>query len=232
MNGFRRGLKSFGICCIVSLLCIVSLRATADINPIPVDQAFQFSAMAKDSQTLVMQWNIAKGYYLYRERIHIKPVNPKTTSLGQPIFPHGIKKHDDLLGDYQVYAESAKVGVPLVNAPGDTVAVQVQYQGCSSEGYCYPPTTRVAKLDISGNFMTPVKGYEVDLPPSKMHQLKDKITTASSMDHVTQMLSNSSFPLILLGFFGFGLLLAFTPCILPMIPILSSIILGQKNYRR
>ncbi len=189
---------------------------------LPADQAFQFFPSVKNGNTLILNWNIANGYYLYREKFQVKIVRPDNIQLGDYQIPRGIPEHDEAFGPVEVFYKEVAFEVPLQRS-GTTpqnLTLLVKYQGCASRGVCYPPIQ---------------KTVELALPASAQTVASTAITNSSQpppseQDQIVNALHQDTLLLTLLSFLGFGLLLAFTPCIFPMIPILSGIIVGQgKN---
>ena len=185
------------------------------------DQAFIFTAEVRDPATVVARWVIADGYYLYQDKFSFKFKDDAPVAIGEPVFPKGKYKEDEYFGRMEVYYRQVEVVLPLQRqADGRLpVVLEVRYQGCAEKGFCYPPMKQSIELVIpgSGGLMpaavtTGAAGPGAGLP---------------EQDRIARSLATDSLWLSLLGFFGFGLLLAFTPCVLPMLPILSSIIIGQ-----
>ncbi len=181
---------------------------------LPGDQAFQFFATVKDANTLHVNWIIADGYYLYKEKTKLSLKNSTSTQLGTINLPQGKPYHDESFGDVQIFHNELSFDVPLIRTDKKphSITLLAKYQGCAERGVCYPPMESTVELQLPEaiilNSVTP----------------KQKL---SEQDQVFQSLYNDSLGITLLSFFGFGLLLAFTPCIFPMIPILSGIIVGQ-----
>lgn len=212
------------------LLITITLPAFAQAppEPIPAAQAFQFTATARDDQTIIGMWKIASGYYLYRDRIHFSPANPQQDRLGQPLLPAtSITKDYPGIGKLPVYTGNLQVAVPVINSAGKTIVVKAHYQGCSQQGYCYPPQTKIVKINLAGNYMVPVQPLEIDLTPATT--TKTATAPLSQQGKIEQLLEHHGLFSILIGFFVFGLLLSLTPCVLPMIPILSGIIIGKGH---
>lgn len=212
-----------------------SFAAIGSHEPLPTDSAFQFEAKVKDAQTIVAEWKMPQGYFLYRKYFKITSTSPDV-KLGEPLFPKGETKTEPEIGTFEVYTNKVSIAVPVISAKGDKVALTVHYQGCSEEGFCYPPTDKTVTLDLS---KVDLAANDEDLQEPIAKKL-DKETTlpdintlaaapTSEQDKATQLLSSGHFLTIVLSFLGFGLLLAFTPCVLPMIPILSGIIVGQNR---
>lgn len=215
---------------LLALLLLFSLSAFAKSpnQPIPADQAFQFSAMAKDNQTIIGLWNIKSGFYLYRDRIHFSSLKPSKDRLGQPLWPEPdtVKDYPGI-GKLPVYAGQLKIAVPVIKAANQTIYLKVNYQGCSDQGYCYPPTSKTVAINLAGDYGQPAYPLTIDIAPEKA---AIAAAPATEQDKVTQLLEHKNLFIILLSFLGFGLLLSLTPCVLPMIPILSGIIAGQQKH--
>lgn len=207
---------------IASCLLLFSVTCVAALQkPLPADQAFQFSGFVKNEKTIVLQWDIAPDYYLYKDRFSYKITTPETISFQAFKLPAGIAKQDELLGNYEVFQKQLTIEVPLKNPQkSQLLDVKVCYQGCSENGFCYPPATKRLHFDLQDTTQAKVL-------PQKVLPIKPK--KIASHDKISNLLTNSSIWLIVLSFLGFGLLLSFTPCVLPMIPILSGIIMGHKK---
>lgn len=184
---------------------------------LPAEQAFQFFATVKNDNTIAVNWRIAEGYYLYREKIHLELINASDVQLGSFTLPNGIPKEDEAFGKVEIFYDELMVDVPLLrtNTISQTVTLKASFQGCAERGVCYPPMTQSVELALPvGKVSTPVKVTPV----------------LSEQDQIVDSLKHDSFAMTLLSFFGFGLLLSMTPCIFPMIPILSGIIVGHGNH--
>jgi len=186
---------------------------------LPAEQAFQFFASIKDANTLRVNWEIAEGYYLYRDKIKLTLSNPTSIALGEINIPQGQPYHDEAFGQVQIFYHELDFEVPVIRSStsAKTINLQAKYQGCADKGVCYPPmeSKLTLQLPATSNTVQPPSS-----PPAR---------NLSEQDQIFQSLQSDSFALTLLSFFGFGLLLAFTPCIFPMIPILSGIIVGQGD---
>lgn len=195
-------------------------------EPLAVDDAFRFSADVKDPQHLHIGWQIAEGNYLYRDKITARITDNDNVSLGALNLPQGENKQDEYFGLTEVYQQDLLLSVPLDRPDaGQTVTLEVRYQGCSETfNICYPPETKTVKLDLPAVDDT----ASGELPaPSELATPTETGGTANQQDQIAERLASNNLPKILLGFLGLGLLLAFTPCVFPMIPILSSIIVGE-----
>ena len=192
---------------------------TQPVDLLPPDEAFRFFAEVKDPQTLWVSWQIADGYYLYREKFNLAVIEPAGVKLGRYEIPRGEPKHDEEFGAVEVFHEEVGFPVPLSRADGQPVSIQLQanYQGCAEKGVCYPPMQKTVSLDLpAGGVGTSTSAAS---PPEPV----------SEQDRIAFELQNGSVWGTVLSFLGFGLLLAFTPCVFPMIPILSGIIVGNGH---
>lgn len=192
-------------------------RAKNKEELLPAEQAFQFFATVKDDNTIAVNWRIAQGYYLYREKIHLELINASDVQLGNFTLPNGIPKEDEAFGKVEIFYDAVMIDVPLLrtNTTAQTVTLKASFQGCAERGVCYPPMTQSVELALPvGKVSTPIKVTPV----------------LSEQDQIVDSLKHDSFAMTLLSFFGFGLLLSMTPCIFPMIPILSGIIVGHGNH--
>ncbi len=207
----------------VILLLLSSLLSSANANtiPIPADKAFQFSAELKSPNTIVAHWQITPGYYLYKDRISFKVLGSNGVSLGPIVKPVGIDKSDRVLGQYQVYNGNLRINLPLQRAHANTLELLACFQGCSFDNFCYPPMTKQVTLHLKNDVGKTIQGIDAELPDAATD------TLISSQDKISQLLAEHDWWLIAISFFGFGLLLSLTPCVLPMIPILSGIIIGH-----
>ena len=182
------------------------------------EQAFEFSASIKDGNTLYVNWEIAPNYYLYREKIKLELRDANGVNLGDYSIPNGLPKNDEAFGKVEIFYEGLNFDVPLLreNSGEQTLTLVASFQGCADRGVCYPPMTKEVALNL------PV-AQTVSALPEEMESDQNQIVSA---------LTQGNFALTLISFLGFGLLLAFTPCIFPMIPILSGIIVGQRGTQR
>jgi thiol:disulfide interchange protein DsbD len=177
------------------------------------DQAFQLNLVAQDGQTLRARFEIAPGHYLYRERISFKLKEDSTSTVVGVNLPKGEAKHDPNFGDTEVFHQNFDAMIQLQHhgtVPG-SVTVLASYQGCSERGLCYAPIRKTLEIALpaAGVAATPAVSDSVQ---------------------IDTLLKSGKLWLVVAGFFGFGLLLSFTPCVLPMIPILSGIIVGQGQH--
>ncbi len=193
---------------------------SVDDEFLPVDEAFVLSHEVIDGDTLQMRWVMPDGYYLYRHRLGFQTREGSPVLLGEARIPEGKHKVDEWEGDVEVYYHELVVTVPLL---GDITGqeVGVSYQGCADAGLCYPPETRwIALTDI------PVADTSVGGRATVDSEAPDSVAATEDQEFV-ELLEKSGLWTILALFLVAGIGLAFTPCVLPMVPILSSIIVGE-----
>jgi thioredoxin:protein disulfide reductase len=171
------------------------------------DVAFKLDVTQKDANNLTASFKVVPGYYLYKQRIQFKDAKGQVL---EAALPTGEIKDDPNFGKQEVYHHDFMADIPLKNLSGAT-QISARYQGCSEKGLCYAPQTKNFTIDLVGTSTGAASGL--------VDSNDDKTTTA---------LKTGNLWLIVAGFFVAGLLLSFTPCVLPMIPILSSIIVGSQ----
>ncbi|RUM91652.1 MAG: protein-disulfide reductase DsbD [Thiomicrospira sp.] len=185
---------------------------------LPADEAFQLQVSPNNNNQLILDFRVAEGYHLYKDKIKAV-LKQGNATLGSLQLPDAVQANDPVFGDVQVYHGDFQAILPVENI-ADTAEIEIQYQGCSSEsGVCYPPAKKQMTLQASDFKATPTNA----LPEQKASN------NLSETDQITSTLQNSSVWIVIGTFFLFGLLLSLTPCVFPMIPILSSIIVGQGD---
>lgn len=205
-------------------------------TPPDVDQAFIFSAEIQDANTLLARWQIAEGNYLYRDKIRFELIDSTHTQLAPFSLPAGENKVDEIFGLSKVYHHDTDILLPLNRSKeSQQIALTAYYQGCSETfNICYPPTSKTILLTLSaivGADSQSVVPTESSTAIESKKQLTQQPTIdIAEQDRIAKNLAEDGLISILLGFFGLGLLLAFTPCVFPMIPILSSIIVGGGEH--
>ena len=231
------------------LASLVALAPVAHANPIEPEKAFAMRAQALDAQTVEVVFEVAKDYYLYGDKFRFE-AEPASVTFGTPEKPLGKKHKDAFFGEVETHRNELRILVP-VQAPEGVTRFELfaTVQGCWDGGICYPPTTQQASIDLTappkksgGSFLDSVLSGGAGAssaassapaaPAAGTNADAAQTTSAVSSDEtgdIARLLAGASVPLILLSFFGFGLLLAFTPCTFPMIPILSGIIVGQGH---
>ncbi|MGI9248535.1 MAG: protein-disulfide reductase DsbD, partial [Woeseiaceae bacterium] len=186
---------------------------------LPVDEAFKPILIPIDVNTVELSWQIAPGYYLYKDKISVNTAT-ENIGLGSLELPKGKVKFDEFFGESEVYVEDvfARLSLARSTAAKAVLELEINYQGCAEDGLCYPPTTRVltVELDEASSVGALSAGVTGGAPVSEQARLAE-IITGSSLWVAAGL------------FFLAGLGLAFTPCVLPMVPILSGIIAGEGD---
>jgi len=204
------------------LLCLLSLGAQSK-TPLSNDTVFQVSTKRTDPNTFIIHWQIKPEHFLYAKRIKIKKEEQDDLQINIMQMPKAERKTDKQGKTFSVYRNTLTLPVAvLASEPGESL-IQLHYQGCADDGFCYPPVERTIKLTFNKELELVATSLEKPVPKTKVNdQLKAKISKEEAVfdDHWT---------IIILSFFGFGLLLAFTPCVLPMVPVLSGIIVGHGS---
>ena len=183
---------------------------------LPAEQAFQFFATVKDANTLHISWLAADGYFLYKNKLQLSLEGQPPVKLEAMQLPKGESHYDPEFGEVEILRQDTSVDVKLQrqSASPEGIIVTANFQGCADRGVCYPPMLTSVSLNL------PATGDVASAAPSAT-------APVSEQDRIVTTLKQDGLLLTLLSFFGFGLLLAFTPCVFPMIPILSGIIVGQ-----
>lgn len=193
------------------------------------EEAFEFSAEVKDGEILVARVAITEGYYLYRDKFVFRVLDAADARVAKVVLPPGKAKTDPFMGATEVYQGEAEIQIPIElsrqSTAAETVTLEASFQGCSAiHGICYPPVTQKISLDLPPLGGGQTSTIEADPNPFSEEQVA---IPSTPQDKIVQTLFHDQIGVTLTVFFGFGLLLAFTPCVLPMIPILSGIIVGQ-----
>lgn len=193
---------------------------------LPPDEAFRFGAGMERADSVALTWVIAEGYYLYKDRISITS-DTANVQIGKPLLPKGDPKHDEYFGDTEVYHEILEASLPIARAAGSTgsLTLNVTYQGCAEGGLCYNPITKTVALEL------PPTDVASSLPTSAQVPVATQAGAApvAKQDSLAALVRNGNIFALLATFFAGGLVLSLTPCVLPMIPILSGIIVGQGD---
>lgn len=237
--------------CLFALLLLIPLLTTA--NPLPADEVFKLSAKPLDPNTLLIQWTIKPGYFLYKKRIHLIKQQPNSTvRIGKIQFPEPQEKMNRQGQRFLIYRDQLQLPVAILSDQSGETLIDVHFQGCSDEGFCYPPEVTQMKLSIDSQralnevsleepMTNPIPDDELS-PTSHTRETNlantsdkpivtplPKSTTNIQISNIELLFSSNNWMLIIISFFGFGLLLAFTPCVLPMVPVLSGIIVGHGH---
>ncbi|MFO1406304.1 MAG: protein-disulfide reductase DsbD [Steroidobacteraceae bacterium] len=190
---------------------------------LPADEAFRLSASSERADQVTLRWQIADGYYLYRDKVKVTAPDGGAQP-GTPAIPGGETKHDDYFGDQVVFFDEMVAEVPVAVAAGTrSVSLQVVYQGCAEAGLCYPPIRKTVNVEFGTAAAAPAGS---GAPAASARPLP-----RSEQDRFADLIREGRLPTVVFWFFLAGLGLSLTPCVLPMVPILSGIIVGAGGDR-
>ena len=237
------------------LQSIIGLNSPED-ELLPPELAYLPQVLSANDRQVLVQWHIEPGYYLYRDKLHFSVIDAGGAEVVAAEIDPGVMQHDEFFGNVPVLRNVAQAKItldPLVDLTSANLAtLQINYQGCADIGVCFPPSVATLPLafDAEPSGLALMADNGNSAPPSASaiassatasSAISNSTTGAatntaantaveqSEQDRLFSMLGNSSLWLTVATFFGLGLLLAFTPCVLPMIPILSSLIVGQGD---
>ncbi|HPY39334.1 MAG TPA: protein-disulfide reductase DsbD [Thiolinea sp.] len=213
-------------------------------DPLPPEQAFALTPPLYDGKQLLLRWDLPEPkFYLYKEKFKVRVLNPELKT-GELQLPEGEAKQDEFFGNVHVIHTVADLKLPidLTGKTSGDLQVEVGWQGCDGDlGVCYPPELKYFSANIPSDPAKLAQGFilEPSQAPATGTVANPSAATVvnnlppavikSEQDQIADTLAYGNWALTLASFFGFGLLLSFTPCVFPMIPILSGIIAGQKN---
>ncbi len=228
--------RSSTLFCALSLTALLLAGPTAGARPsilsrllargshhfLPVNQAFVLRATRPDRETVMLTWRLGPGYYLYRRQFRFRVMAPAHTRLGAPLFPASTLRNDGTFGIVHVFFNRLALPLPVYGTHGQALILKVRYQGCSAAGLCYPPVHRTLSLPAS------------HIQPSS-HDRKTHPTLFGSFGNLERkaghLTLHAPLALAILAFVLMGVLLTFTPCSAPMIPIIVTV-LSRGDSRR
>ena len=235
-SGALAALKDFG----------VSLGGGDEL--LPAEEAFKVSLKNKDANTLLLTITPSANVYMYRDKIKATLLDGNGISIASVNLPQGEEKADPSFGKTQVYhhAVTAEINLKRETGAAQKIALRIDYQGCNEKvGVCYPPLHKRFDLNLPSGPVAAIANtpdnaqpkaesgasampsVALATPEAKTEETPAAAASQDDSSKVAALFKGSSFWVIIASFFGFGLLLALTPCVFPMIPILSGIIVGQ-----
>jgi thiol:disulfide interchange protein DsbD len=203
---------------------------------LPPEQAFVVEATWSANATeLLIDYRPVKGYYIYQESLQYRLfINDRQINTKNIQLPRGIEKFDETFGKkMEIYPNPFSVTIPFLQKAEQGIRLELDLQGCADGGICYPPMTYQYFLAAPGVKVAPIP--DADLRPSSGSANTQSMSLAGlwserdDIGSIKSYLENADLAYLLLGFFLLGVALAFTPCVLPMLPILSSIVLGKQG---
>ncbi|MFW6191258.1 MAG: protein-disulfide reductase DsbD [Thiohalospira sp.] len=231
----------------LALVALLAAAPTAAQDLMDPDDAFAVEAEAVDGQTIRINWEVDSDYYLYQDKLELESTTDGI-AFGELDLPESKTKQDEQFGEVETHSGEFSATVPVERADGDdgarTVTFTLHSQGCNDpRGVCYPPHEQELEVDLpeagsGGDEGSADEGGKAQEDEAQEDEAQEEGSagagsgsgSVSSHDQLADSLASDSAWLIVLTFFGLGLLLAFTPCVFPMIPILSSIIAGQGEH--
>lgn len=212
-------------CCLIALLLSFNVQASlfgnhaggaANTRFLTADRAFVFHA-SQQGERVSLEWQITPGYYLYKHKIEIVPIK---LTLGNYLLPTGKDHHDEVYGDVKIFTQQLLLDIPLKNIQDDS-ELKITYQGCAASGFCYPPETEMVKINPIDISQSVAAETPVVTPEASTRTIAEPATESSERA--------PALPFSPLWALLIGIGIAFTPCVLPMYPLISGIILGQRE---
>lgn len=200
---------------------------------LPPELAYLPQVLSASDAEISIRWHIESGYYLYRDKISFTLENVPDTTIVSIKIDAGMDQYDDFFGNVKVLRESAEAQL-ILSSIGNLSDLKnanllINYQGCADIGVCFPPTDTQLPLNFSSVADRQTPATSPTLTTVQNVSAETSAVDVSEQDRLFNLLGSSSIWLTVATFFGLGVLLAFTPCVLPMIPILSSLIVGQGD---
>lgn len=223
---------------VLFFLCLMSLSSQAldfklpfknNLEFLPVTEAFPFSFTPSEDNTVELTWEIAEGYYLYQHQLNVTETSDTNANIRFASLPTAIEKYDEYFGDVLVYRQQLKTKLIYDAVPAGTeISFNLTFQGCADRGLCYPPQT------------LPLQVVTTAAPISNAHTAESKVSNKTTQQdlpapsqagYVISLLETGNIFFVIITLFGLGLLLSLTPCVLPMVPIVSAIVVGNKTQQ-
>ena len=179
-------------------------------SPVKVNEAFKLSAISVDEKTITVRWIVKDNYYLYKDKISF---SVKGATIQNALFPLAKLKVDEFFGEVSIYNSSVEVILSLTDIISNTVELTVDHQGCWEGGVCYPPQSDTIQVGFEG---------------AQAFSSENDIQITSAEKSANEKFQQGGLTLLIAAFLA-GLALSWTPCVYPMVPILSGIIIGQKK---
>jgi len=227
---------------------------SSDSEVLDPEVAFVLTIEPSDNNYAVISWNIADGHYMYRDKFDFTLVSPEHASIGEIELTPGQLQSDEFFGEVEVNRNFASARVAVNNLQtSNKASIKVRYQGCADIGVCYPPQYKVIEAAFNSDAgvaalattTNPTSGGSISVLNEAANEVSNaalnvasntaastsvnRASVVSEQDRLASSLKSGSRLTTIATFFGLGLLLAFTPCVLPMVPILSSLIVGQGD---
>jgi thiol:disulfide interchange protein DsbD len=232
----------FIFCLLFSLMFSSTAKCNSDeTETLTAEQAFTLTARRLDNQKIELNFAIAPGYILYKEHFKFRTLEGHPIDNLAPVFPTPQIKQDEALGNLPIYTKQVTLQIPLSKTNPSKTGLRVAYQGCSDSGFCFAPLAKEVVFSADGTpTITDIETEQfaaiatnnndhTDESVTDPSATSNNLSVESESDFLTNQLKTGSFPLTFLLFLGLGVLLSFTPCVLPMVPILANILIGENT---
>lgn len=205
------------------LLTLLLIKACLATDFLPAWQAFQVKAQAGSNNYLWVKFDIAPEYHIYQNKIRITALPDSHVAIGQPLLPDPQVLVSSDLGSFKVYEGKTAIQVPITNFNDGQLKLQVNYQGCKGLDMCFPEQAVKLDIDLQTGASTPIQDKIIAVTTPAADISAEKISKDGIISYFQR-----SIPLIILSFFVLGLLIAFTPCVFPLLPVLIGVIAGKN----
>lgn len=205
-------------------ILVFMLKMVSASDYLPVWQAFQVKVEPSSQQFVWVKFTIASEYHIYQDKIKIVSLADSSVKLGQAVFPDPMLLKSQDLGTFRVYENRADIQVPIDNYGDGKLKVKISYQGCKGLDLCFPEQQQTLEINLNQPVSPAISN---PTPVAKDVSLTDVLSSSSDSSQLTSLLS-ANWSLVILGFFLLGLLIAFTPCVFPLLPILIGVISGAN----
>ena len=193
-------------------------------GPLPVAKAFNLDVIAIDAKTVNVRWLLHKDYYLYKDKIAISAEDARITNT---LYPDATLKNDEFFGQVSIYDRPIEILVSLADISGNKVKLSVEYQGCWKGGVCYPPQQNYYEISLPDDYGDQQKNKATQSSPPESQPVNFELMSSEELS-AKELFQKGGLALFI-GAFLAGLALSYTPCVYPMVPILSGIIIGQRK---
>ncbi len=207
----------------IVLLLLFCMPFYTSAAPLPAKEVFRVSTKVQNPNSVLLSMHAKMGYFLYKNRTNIASQNTSSFKIADISYPKGSLRTNHLGHTVSIYRGITNIPVKIKLQKAGIFFINVKYQGCSDEGFCYPPQNQKIELTISDGLQL----VDSQIVSNDKFQVNESFSYPTQEQEIKTLFSQHHHAVVLLIFFGFGLLLSFTPCVLPMIPVLSSIIVGQ-----
>lgn len=227
---------------LASLCLLLPVSAHAQEDFLDPEDAFALQVAASGAETIDVHFRVAPEYYMYRERFEFALLPDGAGTLGEPVFPMGLVKYDPTFEkDLEVYYGQVTIRVPVAQLPAGPFTLRIGSQGCADAGLCYPPAEHDIPLLASGGQLQVQGPYAAASVPAPVDATsKGAGASAGAPQGAAELLSmgdtgfaaylaSAGWWQVILLSAALGVLLSFTPCVLPMVPILLAILAGSQS---